>query len=58
MPSSTGMQLQTLDSDKNAVFKITDIKSQKVKVVQTDTVGHKNIQYVDLSGLTLVNTGA
>jgi len=52
------MALQTLDSDKNAVFKITDIKSQKVKVVQTDTAGHKNIQYVDLSGLTLVNTGA
>ena len=30
-PSSTGMALQTLDSDKDAVFKITDKANQKVK---------------------------
>ena len=58
VPSSTGMALQTLDSDKNAVFKITDIQNQKVKVVQQDAAGHKNIQYFGLSGLTLETTGA
>ena len=59
VPSSTGMALQTLDSDKDAVFKITDKDNQKVKVVQTDpATGHKNIQYFGLSGLTLEDTGA
>ncbi len=58
VPSSTGMPLQTLDSDKNAVFKITDKDNQKIKIVQTDTAGHKNIQYLGLSGLTLETTGA
>ena len=58
VPSATGMALQTLDSDKNVVFKITDKDNQKVKVIQADNAGHKNIQYFDLSGLTLVNTGA
>lgn len=58
VPSATGMALQTLDSDKNAVFKITDKDNQKVKIVQADNAGHKNIQYIDLSNLTLVNTGA
>lgn len=58
-PSSTGMALQTLDSDKNAVFKITDKDNQKIKIVQSDAAGHKNIQLLDLSGLTLeANTGA
>lgn len=58
-PSSTGMALQTLDNDKNAVFKITDKDNQKVKIVQSDAAGHKNIQLLDLSGLTLeANTGA
>lgn len=52
--SASGMDLQTLDSDKDAVFKITDIKSQKVKTVQADNAGHKNVQLFDLSGLTLV----
>lgn len=58
VPSSTGMPLQTLDSDKNAVFKITDKNTQKIKVVQTDAAGHKNVQYFGLSKLTLVDTGA
>lgn len=43
----------TLDSDKNAVFKITDKDSQKLKVVQADNAGHKNVQLFGLSGLTL-----
>lgn len=49
----------TLDADKNCVFKITDKDSQKVKVVQTDSQGHKNVQLFDLSGLELEDaTGA
>lgn len=51
------MSLVTLDSDKNAVFKITDKDNQKLKVVQADNAGHKNIQYFGLSGLTLEDTG-
>ena len=53
-----GTGLVTLDSDKNAVFKIADKNVQKLKTVQTDAQGHKNIQYFDLSGLELVDTGA
>ena len=49
----------TLDSDKNCVFKITDPANQKVKVVQTDDAGHKNVQLFGLSGLELEDaTGA
>lgn len=58
VPSSTGMDLQTLDGDKNAVFKISDKNNQKIKVVQADNAGHKNVQYLDLTGLTLESTGA
>lgn len=47
------MDLLTLDSDKNAVFKITDKDNQILKVVQSDSQGHKNIQLFGLSGLTL-----
>lgn len=53
VPSTSGMSPVTLDSDKNAVFKITDKNSQKLKVVQSDAQGHKNIQLFGLSGLTL-----
>lgn len=56
--SASGMGLQTLDSDKNAVFKIADKDSQKVKIVQTTADGKRNVQYLDLSGLTLESTGA
>ena len=56
--SSTGMGLQTLDADKNAVFKISDKETQKIKIVQTTADGKRNIQYLDLSGLTLETTGA
>ena len=57
-PSSTGMALQTLDSDKNAVFKVTNKDVQKIKVVQSDNAGHKNIQLFSLKDLELENTGA
>ena len=52
VPSSSGMALQTLDSDKNAVFKISNT-SQKIEAVQTDSSGHKNVQYFSLKGLVL-----
>ena len=58
VPSASGMDLQTLDSDKDAVFKITDKDNQRLKVVQADNAGHKNVQYFGLSGLTLESTGA
>lgn len=58
VPSSTGMPLQTLDSDKNAVFKVTNKDSQKIKIVQSDAQGHKNIQLLDLKSLTLESTEA
>ena len=54
---SQGTGLQTLDSDKNAVFKITDKNAQKVEVIQSDNAGHKNIQYFGLSGLVLEPEG-
>lgn len=52
------MPLQTLDNDKNAVFKVTNKDVQKIKVVQSDAQGHKNIQLLTLDGLTLEDTGA
>lgn len=58
VPSASGMEPQTLDSDKDAVFKITDKNGQKLKVIQEDTSGHKNIQWFGFSGLTLESTGA
>lgn len=57
VPSSSGMSPVTLDSDKNAVFKITDKDNQKLKVVQSDNAGHKNIQLFGLKGLNLESTG-
>lgn len=50
---SAGTGLVTLDSDKDAVFKISDKNTQKLKTVQEDANGHKNIQYFDLSSLEL-----
>ena len=37
----------------NGIAKIADKNTQKFKVIQSDAAGHKNIQYYDLSGLTL-----
>lgn len=58
VPSAIGRDLQTLDNDKNAVFKVTNKDAQKIKIVQSDAQGHKNIQLLDLSGLTLEEVGA
>ena len=41
------------DADMNGIAKLTNPQNQKFKVIQTDENGHKNIQYYDLSGLTL-----
>ena len=48
----------TLDSEKNAVFKVTDKNTQILKTIQTDSKGHRNVQIFDLSGLDLEDTGA
>ena len=45
------------DPDRNGVFKITDKNAQKIKIVQSDGT-HKNVQFFDLSGLTLESTEA
>lgn len=58
VPSASGMALQTLDSDKNAVFKVTDKNVQKIKTVQSDNAGHTNVQLFSLKELTLEDTGA
>ena len=47
-----GSGLVELDSDKDAVIKVKST-TQKIKTVQSDAQGHKNIQYFDLSGITL-----
>lgn len=57
VPSASGMDLVTLDSDKNAVFKVTDKNEQKLKVVQSDALGHKNVQLFSLTGLELEDDG-
>ena len=48
----SGMVECLSDTDHNGVFKITDKNAQKVKFIQTDGT-HSNVQYFDLSGLTL-----
>ena len=50
----SGMVECLSDPDHNGVFKITDKNAQKVKFIQTDGT-HSNVQYFDLSGLTLQN---
>lgn len=55
---TAGAGLVTLDSDKNAVFKISDKNTQKLVTVQADNLGHKNIQYFSLKDLVLEDTGA
>ena len=42
------------DTDHNGVFKITNKNAQKVKFIQKDNAGHQNVQYFDLSALTLL----
>ena len=41
------------DPDKNGIAKIANKDVQKFTIVSTDAAGHKNVQYFDLSGLTL-----
>lgn len=49
---SAGTGLLPLDEDNLAMFKITDINTQRVKVVSTRT-GEEKTWVFDLSGLTL-----
>lgn len=53
---SEGTGLLALDSDADALIKVTDKDHQKLKVVQTAPDGRHYVQYFTLSGLTL--TGA
>lgn len=50
--NSEGAGLQTLDSDKDGVFKISDKYNQKLMIVQ-EKDGESRTQYFDLSSLTL-----
>jgi hypothetical protein len=49
---SQGTGMLSLDSDKDAVFKVAS-NTQKIKTVQKDALGHENIQYFGLKGVTL-----
>lgn len=51
MPTQ-GAGMQTLDSDMDAVLKVTDKKAQRIVVVTTDGEGHETTQTYGLSGLT------
>ena len=53
----TGLVEIINDPDKNGIAKLDNVTVQKFKVVQTDNAGHKNVQYYDLSGLTLETEG-
>ena len=55
---SQGTGLVTLDSDKNAVFKVTDKDNQRLVTVQSDSQGHKNVQQFSLKNLVLDAEGA
>ena len=49
---SAGSGLVALDEDNLAMFKLTDIANQKLKVVSSRT-GEEKTWFFDLSGLTL-----
>ena len=49
---SAGSGMVALDSDNLAMFKLTDIQGQKLKVVSSRT-GESKTWFFDLSGLTL-----
>lgn len=49
---SAGSGLVALDEDNLAMFKLTDIQNQKLKVVSSRT-GEEKVWTFDLSGLTL-----
>ena len=46
-----GMGLVTLDSDQDAVFKVSS-PDQKIMAVQTDANGHKKAQFWSLKNIT------
>lgn len=48
-----GAGMQTLDSDQDGVFKITDKNTQKLAVLQRKEGVGQLIEFYDLSGLTL-----
>lgn len=48
-----GAGMQTLDSDQNGVFKITNKDVQKIAVLQEKEGLGRLIEFYDLSGLTL-----
>lgn len=52
-----GTGMVTLDSDCDAVFKVED-NNQKIKTIQTDASGHKNVQYFSLKKVVLEPKGA
>lgn len=51
---SAGTGLVALDPDNLAIFKLTDISKQKLKVVSSRT-GEEKTWFFDLSGLTLAD---
>lgn len=51
LTNSRGSGLVELDEDMNAMFKISDKNTQKLKVVQSRT-GEEKTWFFDLSGLT------
>ena len=46
-----GAGLVTLDSDQDAVFKVTD-KTQRITAIQTDANGRKRQQFWSLADIT------
>lgn len=44
------------DPDRNGVFKVDNV-GQKLEIIQSDGT-HRNVQFYDLSGLTLEEVGA
>lgn len=55
VPSSIGADpVECIDdTDRNGVFRVTDKENQKIRLVQRDASGHKNVQEFSLKGLTL-----
>lgn len=57
VPSASGMGMQELDADMDAVFKLSDIRNQKLRV-DVYSGSKKTSTLYDLSGLTLEPAGA
>lgn len=50
---SEGAGMQTLDSDMDAVLKVTNRNAQRIVVITSDGAGHETTQSYTLSGLTV-----